>query len=85
MAEARHYQAEGVLCVEMEAAALFAVGHVRGIEVASAFAISDSLADLIWDPQFHGSEVEVGLVTLYEAALVALTPIIHGVEMARGT
>ena len=29
VAEARHYQAEGVLCVEMEAAALFAVAEVR--------------------------------------------------------
>ena len=29
VAEARHYQAEGVLCVEMEAAALFPVAEVR--------------------------------------------------------
>jgi uridine phosphorylase len=72
VAEARHYQAEGVLCVEMEAAALFAVAEVRGLQVASAFAISDSLADLVWDPQFHGPEVEAGLITLYEAALSAL-------------
>jgi len=72
VAEARHYQAEGVLCVEMEAAALFAVAEVRGLHVASAFAISDSLADLVWNPQFHGPEVEAGLITLYEAALSAL-------------
>jgi uridine phosphorylase len=71
-AEARSYQAEGVLCVEMEAAALFAVAEVRGLQVASAFTISDSLADLVWNPQFHGPEVEAGLVTLYEAALTAL-------------
>jgi uridine phosphorylase len=71
VAEARHYQAEGVLCVEMEAAALFAVAEVRGLRVASAFTISDSLADLVWNPQFHGPEVEAGLITLYEAALTA--------------
>jgi uridine phosphorylase len=71
-AEARQYQAEGVLCVEMEAAALFAVAEVRGLHVASAFAISDSLADLVWDPQFHGPAVEAGLAALYEAALIAL-------------
>ena len=71
VAEARHYQAEGVLCVEMEAAALFAVAEVRGLRVASAFTISDSLADLVWNPQFHGPEVEAGLITLYEAALSA--------------
>jgi uridine phosphorylase len=72
VAEARHYQAEGVLCVEMEAAALFAVAEVRGLNVASAFAISDSLADLVWNPQFHGPQVAAGLITLYEAALRAL-------------
>jgi uridine phosphorylase len=72
VAEARRYQAEGVLCVEMEAAALFAVAEVRGLQVASAFVISDSLADLVWNPQFHGPQVEAGLVTLYEAALSAL-------------
>jgi uridine phosphorylase len=72
VAEARQYQAEGILCVEMEAAALFAVAEVRGLEVASAFVISDSLADLVWEPQFHGPEVSSGLTTLYEAALAAL-------------
>ena len=73
VAEARHYQAEGVLCVEMEAAALFAVAEVRGLRVASAFAVSDSLADLVWNPQFHGPEVQAGLVALYETALSVLS------------
>jgi uridine phosphorylase len=72
VAEARHYQGEGVLCVEMEAAALFAVAEVRGLNVASAFVISDSLADLVWNPQFHRPEVEAGLITLYQATLSAL-------------
>jgi uridine phosphorylase len=73
VAEARHYQAEGVLCVEMEAAALFAVASVRDVRLASAFVISDSLADLVWNPRFHGTEVQEGPVTLYEAAVTALT------------
>lgn len=73
VAEARRYQEEGVLCVEMEAAALFAVAEVRGVHVAAAFAISDSLADLAWNPQFHGPEVQAGLITLYEAALSVLS------------
>jgi uridine phosphorylase len=72
VAEARRYQAEGVLCVEMEAAALFAVAEVRGLQVSSAFSISDSLADLVWNPQFHGPQVQAGLVTLYQAAVSAL-------------
>jgi uridine phosphorylase len=72
VSEARHYQAESVLCVEMEAAALFAVAEVRGLSVASAFTISDSLADLVWNPRFHEPEVEAGLIDLYGAALGAL-------------
>ena len=72
VAEARHYQAEGVLCVEMEAAALFAVAQVRGLSLATAFVISDSLADLVWTPRFHDPAVEAGLVDLYQAAVAAL-------------
>lgn len=72
VAEARHYQAEGVLCVEMEAAALFSVAAHRGVAIASAFTISDSLADLVWDPQFHSAETERGLVTIFEAAVEVL-------------
>jgi uridine phosphorylase len=77
VAEARRYQSEGVLCVEMEAAALFAVAEVRGLQVASAFAISDSLADLAWNPQFHEPQVDAGLITLYEAAVTALQAVIQ--------
>jgi uridine phosphorylase len=72
VAEARQYQAEGVLCVEMEAAALFAVAQVRGLQLASAFVISDSLAELVWVPRFHDPQVQAGLVALYQAALAAL-------------
>jgi uridine phosphorylase len=72
VAEARHYQAEGVLCVEMEAAALFAVAEVRGLRLASAFVISDSLADLVWSPRFHDPAVRAGLIGVYQAAVAAL-------------
>jgi nucleoside phosphorylase len=72
VAEVRHYRSDGVLCVEMEAAALFAVAEVRSLDLASGFVISDSLAELVWDPQFHGPEVQAGLVTLYHAAVGAL-------------
>ncbi|MFN8662419.1 MAG: nucleoside phosphorylase [Thermomicrobiales bacterium] len=70
--EARHYQAEGVLCVEMEAAALFAVAEHRGVEMAAAFAMSDSLADLVWNPQFHAGETEASLNRLFAGAVEAL-------------
>jgi uridine phosphorylase len=72
VAEARHYQAAGVLCVEMEAAALMAVAEHRDIEFATAFAISDTLANLKWDPQFRAPRTTVGLQRLFRAALAAL-------------
>jgi uridine phosphorylase len=72
VAEARRYQAQRVLCVEMEGRSAVRGRWGQGLQVASAFGISDSLADLVWNPQFHGPQVEAGLITLYEAAASAL-------------
>jgi uridine phosphorylase len=68
VAEAKHYQQEGVVTVEMEAAALFTVAQYRQVEIASAFVISDSLAELEWNPQFSHEEVGNNLYRVYEAA-----------------
>ena len=73
VAELRHYQAEGVLTVEMEASAVCAVAQVRGVALATAFTISDSLAELVWNPQFASDEVQAGLLTLYRAAVEVLS------------
>ncbi len=70
--EARHYQAEGVYTVEMEAAALLAVAEYRKVEIATAFVISDSLAELEWNPQFRAKATKDGLAQLYQAAKAAL-------------
>jgi len=72
VAEARHYQQEGVLTVEMEAAALFAVAAYHSVEMAAAFTISDSLAELKWEPQFRAGPTKEGLEKLYRAALHAV-------------
>jgi uridine phosphorylase len=71
--EARAYQAEGVAVVEMEAAALFAVADYRGVEAAAVFTVSDSLADLVWRPDFQRPEVWTGLETMFAAATTALS------------
>jgi uridine phosphorylase len=70
--ELKQYQAEGVLTVDMEAAALAAVAEYRGVEFATAFSISDSVADMVWDPQFRSDDVTRGLEAIYAAALSAL-------------
>jgi uridine phosphorylase len=72
VAEARHYADEGVSVVEMEAAALFSVGQVRGVEVASAFAVSDLLADGEWVPHFRRPRLAERLAQMVPAAVAAL-------------
>lgn len=53
IAEVKRYKKEGVLTVEMEASAVFAVAKCRGVNAASVFAISDTLGDSEWVPEFH--------------------------------
>jgi uridine phosphorylase len=71
-AEIAHYQAAGVLTVEMEAAALFAVAATRGARIAAGFVVSDVLAGQAWEPQFRAEATAAGLVRLYDAAREAL-------------
>ncbi len=52
-AKARSLAKRGVVCVEMEAAALFQVAKVRGVEVASVFVVSDELDGPGWNPGFR--------------------------------
>jgi uridine phosphorylase len=74
VAEARSYQAEGVVCVEMEAAALFTVGRYRGVDVASAFVISDHLlAEDHWTHAFGTPTLRQASIRLLDAALQALS------------
>jgi uridine phosphorylase len=63
------YQNEGVLCVDMETAALFAVAQYRKVEISSLFTISDLLGGLKWHPQFNAEKVNRGLRTLFQLAL----------------
>lgn len=71
--EVRHYRGLGVATVEMEAAALFAVGAVRGVSVAAAFVVSDLLTDEGWVPQFHHDDTRSRLDALWDAAVATLT------------
>lgn len=77
IAEARRYQKQGVLAVEMEAAALFAVGKYRKAQVAALMSISDSLTDALgevtWKPKFHTRRNLVGLEKVYRVAVDALS------------
>ncbi len=66
--EIQHYQQEGVATVEMEAAALFAISTLRGVDMASGFVLSDLAAELAWHPQILAQETHESLFCLYQAA-----------------
>ncbi|MHA1982714.1 MAG: nucleoside phosphorylase [Candidatus Hodarchaeales archaeon] len=51
--EIEHYRKEGIITVEMEASALFALGEYRKIDIGALFVISDILSSTDWKPAFH--------------------------------
>ena len=67
--EVKQYQAEGVLTVEMETAALASIAQYRGVQFAAAFVISDLLVDGIWKPGFDSKHLAESLKKLHEASL----------------
>jgi uridine phosphorylase len=70
--EVRCYREEGVTTVEMEAAALFTVGGVRGASVASVFVISDLVSEAGWEHAFKTEALQSALVEIFEIALETL-------------
>ena len=68
--EIERYAAEGVLTVEMEAAATFAVAAHRGVEAGAMFVASDYLGPEEWEPRFD--EAEEHLHRLGDIARAAL-------------
>ena len=71
--ELLQYRNEGVLTVEMEAAALFAVGIYRKVKVSSVFAISDILTEEGWKQGYRSEKKLESLKLIFEAALETVT------------
>lgn len=71
--EVRSYQQKNILCVEMEAAALMAVAQYRKKSLGCLLTISDSLADLEWDPQFHSEATQSSLEKLFQVSVLVLS------------
>ncbi|MFQ5400755.1 MAG: nucleoside phosphorylase [Anaerolineae bacterium] len=70
--EIAQYQEEGVLAVEMETAALFAVAQYLKVDAAAALAIGDSMQNGRWRLDFDLHRAEEGLKTLLDAAVAEL-------------
>jgi len=76
--EARAFRDEGVVTVEMEAAALFAIAQVRGVEVAAIFTVSDHLlAASEWRPAHDKGALTKGLALILDVSLKVLSPDDH--------
>ena len=72
VAELIQYRSEGILTVEMEAAALFTVANYRGVHIASVFSISDVLSESGWHQEYHSREKNEGLIEIFKSAYKTL-------------
>lgn len=59
------YRSDGILTVEMEASAVFAVGKVRQLETAAVFVVSDLLTEKAWKPHMQSPRVLQQLVNAF--------------------
>jgi len=76
--EVKKYRSEGVLTVEMETAALFALGGVRGVQTASVVIASDSLADLNWRRPVDIKAIDRSFMLAYSAIVDTLCKAVPG-------
>lgn len=67
-ADVQHYKCEGVLALDRETAALFAVAHFYQVDLGALLTISNSHADILWDPDSEDELVNQGLQNLFKAA-----------------
>lgn len=67
--EVEQYQQEGIATVDMEAAALFAVGQSLGVQVGAAFVIGDWLDGTHWRLAFDRNAARRGLQILFDTTV----------------
>jgi purine-nucleoside phosphorylase len=67
------HQKEGVLAVDMEAAALLAVAEANDVSAAAVFSIADTLVDGRWQMDTDLRPAQKGLGLLFDAVFEYLT------------
>ncbi len=67
--EAAQRRQEGVACVEMEAAALFAASRSLGVKAAAVFVIADQLSEHGWLPPENMENIQRCQAAVLEAAI----------------
>jgi uridine phosphorylase len=71
-ADVAHHRERGVLAVDMESAALFAVAAYRRVPAAVALVIGDSLAGGRWQPPASAVPLDTSLLAVYRSAIEVL-------------
>jgi uridine phosphorylase len=66
------HQEQGVLAVDMEAAAMLSVAQANGCSAVAAFSIADSLSGGRWRMEDDSRLAQEGVIALFEAALELL-------------
>ncbi len=68
--KALKYRDEGVECIDMESASLFAVAKHRNVDLSSIFIISDYVDEKMnWKPKFHEEKIMNSLLTIKKVLL----------------
>ena len=67
--EVRKLQAQGVLIVEMELAAIYAVAQMKGVSAVGICVVSDELGNFLWNPSFHNPQVVKGIEKVFHLIL----------------
>ncbi|HEV7677540.1 MAG TPA: nucleoside phosphorylase [Candidatus Dormibacteraeota bacterium] len=70
--EVNAYQAQGVLAVDMEVAALFAVAQARGVAAAAVLVVGDNLSGGEWRPPQRLDAMRAALDLAYRVAVEVL-------------
>jgi nucleoside phosphorylase len=74
----QYYQNAGIHAVDMEMAALFAVGHYRGCEISALLIVSDECYHPIWNPGFGLPRLRQACQEAVEVGIAAATAIAAG-------
>jgi len=69
------YKSQGVLAIDMETSALFAVAKHRKANIASLQVVSDILSETGWSPAFRQTSVITGLEKLIHCVITALSEV----------
>jgi uridine phosphorylase len=67
----QYYQQAGIHAVDMEMAALFAVGHYRGCEITALLIVSDECYHSTWKPGFGASQLRQACQAAVEVCIAA--------------